>query len=64
MSKPLALSKLIARFRESWQGVPDYRKANNNTRYSIADAGLAAFSTFFRQTPSFLAYPRTNALSG
>jgi len=59
MSKPLALSKLIAHFRESWQGLPDYRKANNNTRYSIADAGLAAFSTFFMQTPSFLAYQRT-----
>ena len=59
MSKPLALSKLMAHFRESWQGLPDYRKANNNTRYSIADAGLAAFSTFFMQTPSFLAYQRT-----
>ncbi len=49
----------MAHFRESWQGLPDYRKANNNTRYSIADAGLAAFSTFFMQTPSFLAYQRT-----
>jgi len=59
MSKPLALSKLMAHFRESWQRLPDYRKANNNTRYSIADAGLAAFSTFFMQTPSSLAYQRT-----
>jgi len=59
MSKPLALSQIIARFRQSWQGLPDYRKANNNTKYSIADAGLAAFSTFFMQTPSFLAYQRT-----
>ena len=58
MSKPLALSKIIGYFRESWQGLTDYRKANNNTQYSIADAGLAAFSTFFRQTPSFLAYQR------
>ena len=59
MSKPLALSKIIMRFRESWQGLPDYRKANNNTQYRIVDACLAAFSTFFMQLPSFLAYQRT-----
>lgn len=59
MSKPLALSQIITRFRQSWQGLPDYRKANNNTQYSIADACLAAFSTFFMQLPSFLAYQRT-----
>jgi hypothetical protein len=58
MSKPLGLSKIIGHFRESWSGLPDYRKANNNRQYSIADAGLAAFSTFFMQTPSFLAYQR------
>lgn len=63
MSKPLALSKIIAHFRESWQGLPDYRKANNNTQYSIGDAGMAAFSMFFMQTPSFLAYQRTMAQS-
>lgn len=58
MSKPLALKKIISHFRESWQGLPDERKANNNTRYRIADAGLAAFSTFFLQLPSFLAFQR------
>lgn len=63
MSKPLALSQLITRFRESWQGLPDHRKANNNTRYRIADAVLAAFSTFFMQMPSFLAYQRMMAQS-
>ena len=59
MSKPLALSKIIRHFREAWQELPDYRKANNNTRYRIVDACLAAFRTFFRQLPSFLAYQRT-----
>ena len=63
MSKPLALRKIISRFRQSWQGLPDYRKANNNTKYTIADAVLAAFSTFFMQLPSFLAYQRTMAQS-
>ncbi len=59
MSKPLGLSKLINHLRESWQGLPDSRKANNNTKYRIVDACLAAFSTFFMQLPSFLAYQRT-----
>jgi hypothetical protein len=63
MSKPLALSQIISRFREAWQGLPDYRKTNNNTKYSIADGVLAAFSTFFLQMPSFLAYQRSMAQS-
>jgi len=58
MSKPLALSKIMEHLRESWQSLPDMRKPNNNTKYTIADAGLAAFSTFFMQMPSFLAYQR------
>lgn len=63
MSKPLALSQIISRFREAWQSLPDDRKANNNTQYRIADGVLAAFSTFFMQMPSFLAYQRTMAQS-
>ena len=63
MSKPLALSKVMEHLRESWQSLPDGRKPNNNTRYTIADAGLAAFSTFFMQMPSFLAYQRAMAQS-
>ena len=63
MSKPLALSKVMEHLRESWQSLPDGRKPNNNPRYTIADAGLAAFSTFFMQMPSFLAYQRAMAQS-
>ena len=58
MSKPLSLSNVIRHFRESWQGLPDHRKANNNMRYVIADAALAAFSVFFMQSASFLAHQR------
>jgi hypothetical protein len=63
MSNALGLSQIITRFREAWQNLPDHRKANNNTKYRIADAVLAAFSTFFLQMPSFLAYQRTMAQS-
>jgi hypothetical protein len=63
MSKPLALSKIMAQFRQRWQQLPDGRKPNNNTKYRIVDAMLAAFSTFFVQMPSFLAYQRTMAQS-
>jgi hypothetical protein len=58
MPKPLALNQIIEHFRESWLGLPDQRKANNNTPYSIADAGLAVLSTFFMQLPALHAYQR------
>jgi hypothetical protein len=55
MTKRLALSQVIAHFRQRWQRLPDSRKPNNNTKYRIVDGMLAAFSTFFLQMPSFLA---------
>ena len=58
MSKPLSLSNIIGHCRESWQMLPDCRKPNNNMRYAIADAALAAFSVFFMQSASFLAHQR------
>jgi hypothetical protein len=41
---------------------PDQR-TGNNTRYSIRDAALGAFSVFFTQSPSFLAHQRSMQLS-
>jgi hypothetical protein len=58
MSNHLSLSNIMNHFSESWQGLPDYRKPNNNTRYEIRDAALSAFSVFFMQSPSFLAHQR------
>jgi len=58
MAKSLSLSKIITHLKESWQKLPDFRKPNNNTRYTIADAALSAFSVFFMQSPSFLAHQR------
>ena len=37
--------------------LPDYR-VGSNTKYTIADAALSAFSVFFTQCPSFLSYQR------
>ena len=39
---------------------PDQRKGEN-TVYDMADIGMAAFSTFFMQSPSFLARGRGNS---
>ena len=37
--------------------MPD-RRSGSNTRYAMTDIGLAAFSVFFMQSPSFLAHQR------
>ena len=58
MAKPLSLRQIIEHNRRAWQKLPDYRQPNNNTRYEIVDAALAAFSVFFMQSPSFLAHQR------
>jgi hypothetical protein len=58
MSKPLSLSNIVRHCRERWQALPDQRKPNNNMRYAIADAALAALSVFFMQSASFLAHQR------
>lgn len=41
----------------TWERVPEHRKGQN-TQYAIKDAGMSAFSVFYMQTPSFLAYQR------
>ena len=41
---------------------PDSR-TGSNTRYTMRDAALAAFSVFFTQSPSFLAHQRSMQLS-
>lgn len=49
--------KTIRRFREVAGALPDCRKGKN-TRYSMADIALSAFSVFFTQCPSFLAFQK------
>ena len=55
------LEDLIASLREVCSSFEDKRRGLNSS-YTMADIGLAAFSVFFLQSPSFLAHQR--ALAG
>lgn len=48
---------MVGNFREVLASLPDQR-TGKNSRYRMEDAGLSAFSVFFTQTSSFLAYQR------
>jgi len=57
MAEPLTLKTLRAALMEAFEKLPDSR-SGQNTQYTMSDAALAAFSVFFMQSPSFLAYQR------
>jgi hypothetical protein len=52
-----ALETMLGCLRRCLDGFPDKRRGLN-TRYSMGDIGMAAFSVFFMQSPSFLAHQR------
>ncbi len=47
----------MAAVRDCCLSLPDKRQGRNTT-YAMADFGMAAFSAFFMQSPSFLAHQR------
>ena len=51
------LDRLIGALRGCCHSLPDLRQGGD-TRYTMADIGLSAFSLFFLQSPSFLAHQR------
>jgi hypothetical protein len=51
------LEDLLSGLRETCAGLPDKRRGKNS-HYAMADIGMAAFSVFFMQSPSFLAHQR------
>lgn len=51
------LASLLGCLRGCLEGFPDKRRGTNTT-YRIADFGMAAFSAFFMQSPSFLDHQR------
>jgi len=57
MTKPLSFGKLLAILRDTFERLPEHRQGAN-THYTLCDAALSAFSVFFMQSPSFLAYQR------
>jgi len=52
-----ALEELLSELREVCAGLEDKRRGQGYL-YTMADIGLAAFSVFFMQSPSFLAHQR------
>lgn len=57
MARPVSFGVLRTILREACQHLPDVRRGDNG-HYTVADAALGAFSVFFMQSPSFLAYQR------
>jgi hypothetical protein len=55
-----ALEELLSDLRDVCAGLADKRQGQK-CRYTMADIGLAAFSVFFMQSPSFLAHQRVLA---
>jgi hypothetical protein len=55
VTKPVKFQEMVANLRESLAGIPDNR-TGRNTQYEMVDVGLSAFSVFYLQSPSFLAY--------
>jgi len=54
----LTLDDITHQIRRTFEQFTDPRQGKN-TRYTLVDAGLSAFSVFFMQSPSFLEYQRS-----
>ena len=54
----LTLADIAKQIRRTFEQFTDPRRGKN-TRYTLVDAGLSAFSVFFMQSPSFLEYQRS-----
>jgi hypothetical protein len=57
MYEALKLTRMIKGLEQTFEKFPEHRRGKNS-QYEIADAGMGAFSVFFTQSPSFLAYQR------
>ena len=57
MGKGLKFREMLGILENSLAKIPEHR-TGKNCRYEIKEAGLAAFSVFFVQSPSFLAHQR------
>ena len=60
MNQPSIFDEIVLYLRSTLEGFPD-KRTGKNKRYQMSDAALSAFSVFFTQTPSFLAYQRSMA---
>ncbi len=55
--EPLSIQGIFEMVGKTFANLPDGRKGRNTT-YAMKDAAAGAFSVFFTQSPSFLAYQR------
>jgi hypothetical protein len=58
MYEALKLTRMIKSLEQAFEKFPEHRRGKNS-QYELADAGMGAFSVFFTQSPSFLAYHET-----
>jgi hypothetical protein len=54
----VSFSSQVNKLRKTLAALPD-RRTGDNTKFSMEDIGLSAFSVFFTQSPSFLAAQKT-----
>jgi hypothetical protein len=54
---PKGFDLLIGQFRKQLAAMPD-KRTGSNSRYSMEDIGMGAFSVFFTQSSSFLAHQK------
>jgi hypothetical protein len=57
MYEALKLTRMIKSLEQVFEKFPEHRRGKNS-QYELTDAGMGAFSVFFTQSPSFLAYQR------
>ena len=55
MYEELSLERLVSHLKQKFGEFSDVRRGQNS-QYDMIDAGMGAFSVFFTQSPSFLAY--------
>ncbi len=60
LNQPSIFDEIVLYFRSILEDFPD-KRTGKNKRYQMSDAALSAFSVFFTQSPSFLAYQRSMA---
>ena len=58
MAEPLTFNQVLGILNATFRQLPDYRTGLNR-QYTVREAALSAYSVFFTQSPSFLAYQRT-----
>lgn len=58
MGYSIGIPELLSMLRAELDDLPDERKPSNNTKYTVEEALLSAFSVFFMQSKSFLDHQR------